>query len=172
MASAVIADIERVEGPPALLNQIATARAAAAKVAVQTPCSACKSGFHSYAASQLYHITFTETLPAAVRALTLFNADNISNVNAVIVSARSRTSSSAYPSAVVWELEACLAGDGRCRRRSVIQASPDLDRIWGDSSPRVAKSWATRSIGVQRPTISRSSRSRTGTRVCWACTMC
>ena len=126
LASAVIADIERVEGPPALLNQIATARAAAAKVAVQTPCSACKSGFHSYAASQLYHITFTETLPAAVRALTLFNADNISNVNAVIVSARSR--SSAHPSAVVWELEACLAGDGRCRRRSVIQASPDLDR--------------------------------------------
>lgn len=78
-----IASIMRVTGNTAT-TLLSTAHTAAAKVAKQTPCSACRAGFNPYAAAQLYNITFALPLPATVQALSLFNADNISNTGAVV----------------------------------------------------------------------------------------
>ena len=69
---------------PTLLPLLASAHAAADKMAKDTPCSACKAGLNSFAAAQLYNVTFAEPLPTVVAALDFFNADNISNTGAVI----------------------------------------------------------------------------------------
>jgi hypothetical protein len=58
--------------------------AAAAHRANATPCSACKAGLNSFASAQLWKISFADTLPAEVTALTFLNADNISNTGAVV----------------------------------------------------------------------------------------
>lgn len=52
--------------------------------AKKTPCSACRAGFNSYAAAQLYNLSFSDELPESVTSLLLLNADNISNTNAIV----------------------------------------------------------------------------------------
>eukprot|EP00040_Diaphanoeca_grandis_P030851 m.183238 g.183238 ORF g.183238 m.183238 type:complete len:525 (-) comp32155_c0_seq1:84-1658(-) len=82
-ATAVVANIERVTDP-SLLPLLKSSHDAAAKEAIATPCSACRQGLNNYATAQLYNITFTKSLPPAVTALLLLNADNISNTFATI----------------------------------------------------------------------------------------
>ena len=83
LASGVVAEVARVTDP-ALLPLLGSTHAAASRRAVATPCSACRAGLNSFAAAQLYNLTFAAALPPAATTLTLLNADNISNTGAVV----------------------------------------------------------------------------------------
>jgi hypothetical protein len=83
-ASATVATIVKVTDV-SLQPLLASAHAAAAKQAKNPgPCSACRAGLNNYAKAQLYNVTFTAALPAAVGpsqtgSWTAMNCDGISN---------------------------------------------------------------------------------------------
>ena len=83
LASGVVASIAAVHDP-ALQHVLTDTYSAASRIALKTPCSACRAGLNPHASAQLWNITLSETLPSAIAALTFLNADAISNTGAVV----------------------------------------------------------------------------------------
>jgi hypothetical protein len=82
LATQSLASIVRVEGTPAAAL-LASAYAAASKLAKATPCSACEAGLNQFSAAQLWNVSFSTPL-AGVPPLSLSTADAISAGGALV----------------------------------------------------------------------------------------